>query len=194
MAICFSKFSWFLKFDSFQVKSHIEEFPRKQDLFKQLFFDASHLGTAVASVHEQTYTNTTHAHITHTPCTQTVPTIPHRFEDRVLKEITETIQGSVGDGRAAIPLWLHAREAAALVKMGKTPVGILSWGKLELKTGCSSPGARTARATARSLSTTFLTSLIYFFSCCGEVEVFTNFYSTPQAWVIVVSYDTCISI
>jgi len=37
MAICFSKFSWFLKFGSFQVKSHIEEFPRKQDLFQQLF-------------------------------------------------------------------------------------------------------------------------------------------------------------
>lgn len=79
----------------------------------------------IASVYEQTHTNTTHAHLTHTPRTQTDHTTPRRFKDRVLKEITET-QGSAGNERAAILLWLHAREAAALVIMEKTLVGILS--------------------------------------------------------------------
>jgi hypothetical protein len=65
------------------------------------------------------HTSTQHTHLTPTLCTQIDPTTPHRFEDRVLKEIIETIQDSVGDERAAIPLWLHVREVVALVKMGK---------------------------------------------------------------------------
>jgi hypothetical protein len=62
--------------------------------------------------------NTTYAHLTHTPCTKTDHITPHRFEDRVLKEITESIQGSVDEGHADIPLWLHAKEAV-LIKMKK---------------------------------------------------------------------------
>ena len=49
------------------------------------------------------HTTTPHT-LTHTLYTQTDPTTTPRFQDRVLEEITETIQGFVGDERAAISL------------------------------------------------------------------------------------------
>jgi hypothetical protein len=64
------------------------------------------------------YTHTPHSH----PCTQTDPTTTRRFEDRFSKEITEIIQGSVGNRCATIPLWLHGRETAP-ENMEKNPSG-----------------------------------------------------------------------
>ena len=84
--------------------------------FAVFFFDTSHLGTAVASVHTRThappYTRTPHSHHT---CTIR-PTTTHRYESRVLLEITGNLQGSVCDGRVAVPLWHHAWEATEIIK------------------------------------------------------------------------------
>ena len=66
------------------------------------FFEASHLGTVVASVHAHTRMHPRTPHSYHT-CT-TRPTTRHRVEDRVLLEITETINGNI-----TVPLWHHAR-------------------------------------------------------------------------------------
>jgi len=58
------------------------------------------------------YTRTPHSHHT---CTIR-PTTTHRYEDRVLLEITGNLQGFVCDGRVAVPLWHHAWEATEIIK------------------------------------------------------------------------------
>ena len=58
------------------------------------------------------YTRTPHSH--HTCAIR--PTTTHRYEDRVLLEITGNLQGSVCDGRVAVLLWHHAWEATEIIK------------------------------------------------------------------------------
>jgi hypothetical protein len=73
------------------------------------FFYASHPGTTVISVYEHTPT----PHIPHShPMYTYRPYNYTRFEDRVLKKITETIQVSVDDRHVTVSLQLQAREAA----------------------------------------------------------------------------------
>ena len=70
-----------------------------------LFFSASHLGAAVVSAHIRT--PTPHTYAIHTTRVQTDLQL-HTDLNRVLIEITGNLQGSVGDGRVTLSLWLHA--------------------------------------------------------------------------------------
>ena len=66
----------------------------------------------------QPYTRTPHSHHTYT----NKPTTTLR-SNRVLREITGSIQDSVGDGRVAIPLWLHAWKATKFNREPTVPGG-----------------------------------------------------------------------
>jgi len=73
----------------------------------EFFFDASHLGTAVASVHTRTHAPPyTRTHHTHHTCT-TRPTTTQIRRPRPSRD-HRNLQGSVGDGCVTVPLWLHA--------------------------------------------------------------------------------------
>jgi hypothetical protein len=65
------------------------------------FFYASRLGTVVVSVHVQTYTNPTHTTPHHAYTNKPTTTLRSY---RVIREITESIHGTVDDGRVAFPL------------------------------------------------------------------------------------------
>ena len=61
------------------------------------------------SICSYTRTPTPHTHHTHHPCTNS-PTTTHRSNTVSFLRSPES-SDSVGDGRVAFPLWLHAREA-----------------------------------------------------------------------------------
>ena len=79
--------------------------------FESLFFLASHLGTAVESVHTCTHTHPTHARLT-TPHMYKQTYNNTQMSDLETVSILRSPEDSVGDGRVAIPLWLHTWEAA----------------------------------------------------------------------------------
>ena len=84
-------------------------FRKKQ--FESLFFWASHLGTAVESVHTCTHTHPTHARLT-TPHMYKQTYNYTQMSNLETASILRSPEDSVGDGRVAIPLWLHTWEAA----------------------------------------------------------------------------------
>ena len=61
-----------------------------------------------------THTHPKHAHLTHT--TIHVQTVLQLHSESKTASFSKSLDDFVGDGRVALPLWLHAREAADLNK------------------------------------------------------------------------------
>ena len=77
----------------------------------EFVFLASHLGTAVESVHTCTHTHPTHARLT-TPHMYKQTYNYTQMSDLETASILRSPEDSVGDRRIVIPLWLHTWEAA----------------------------------------------------------------------------------